>query len=53
MTAMINKRPVILSGNVGELLATLLGLFNWRTRKPYIAHGKLDFRLEENERLLI
>ena len=29
-----NKRPVILPGNVGELLATLLGLFNWRTRKP-------------------
>ena len=52
----VNKRPVIpyrvKDWNVGELSASLLRLFNWRTRKPRIAHGKLDLRLEENGRLL-
>jgi hypothetical protein len=49
-----NKRPVIYrvkDWNFGELSASLLRLFSWRTKKPRTARGKLD--LEENERLLM
>jgi hypothetical protein len=51
-----SKRPVIYrvkDWKFGELSASLLRSFKWRRRKPRIAHGKLDLRLEENERLLM